>query len=147
MSGRSSAPKAQNKTAQDVFFKRDLGVENYGLRRQAERDTALDQAGRLGCPHKSAVAAALCQRSPKAAIRFTRLLFLAFIFDNTRQGVALGCPILHLWRGKWRPERPEQESPGQSEAPSRVEWLRELFALKGQNNFHRCVAMAHISPC
>jgi hypothetical protein len=61
-----AAPKAQNKTAQDVFLKRDLGVGSFGLRRQAERDAAFDQAGRLGCPHKSAVAAALCQRSPKA---------------------------------------------------------------------------------
>jgi len=142
-----AAPKAQNKIAQDVFLKRDLGGGSFGLRRQAERDAALDQAGRLGCPHKSAVAAALCQRSPKAATRFMRLLFLAFIFDNASQGVALGCPVLRLWRGKWRPERPEQESPGQSEAPPWFEWLKELFALKGQNNFHRCVAMAHISPC
>jgi hypothetical protein len=63
------------------------------------------------------------------------------------QGVALGCPVLRRWRGKWRSERPEQESPGQSEAPPWVEWLKELFALKGQNNFRRCVAMAHISPC
>jgi hypothetical protein len=52
----------------------DLGVGSYGLRRQAERDAALDQAIRLGCPHKSAVAAALCQRSPKAAASYTRLL-------------------------------------------------------------------------
>jgi hypothetical protein len=142
-----AAPKAQNKTAQDLFLNRDLGGGSFGLRRQAERDAALDQAGRLGCPCKSAVAAALCQRSPKAATLFTRLLFLVFIFDNASQGVALGCPVLRLWRGKWRPERPEQESPGQSEAPPWVEWLKELFALKGQNNFHRGVAVAHISPC
>jgi hypothetical protein len=147
MSGRSSAPKAQNKTAQDLFLNRDLGGGSFGLRRQAERDAALDQAGRLGCPCKSAVAAALCQRSPKAVPHFTRFLFLAFIFDNTPQGVALGCPVLRLWRGKWRPERPEQESPGQSETPPWVEWLKGLFALKEQNNFHRCIAVTHISPC
>jgi hypothetical protein len=36
-----------------------------------------------GCPHKSAVAAALCQRSPKTAAGFTRLLLRAFDFENT----------------------------------------------------------------
>jgi hypothetical protein len=57
------------------------------------------------------------------------------------------CTVLCLWRGKWRPEGSKQESPGQSEASPRVEWLKELFALKGQNNFRRCVAMTHVSKC
>jgi hypothetical protein len=70
------------------------------------------------------------------------------LFDERcSQGVAPGCPILRLWRGKWRPERPEQESPGQSGAPPRGEWLKGLFALTGQNNFYQRIAMAHISPC
>jgi hypothetical protein len=67
--------------------------------------------------------------------------------ERCSQGVALGCPVLRLWRGKWRPERPRQESPGQSEAPPWFEWLKELFALKGQNNFHWHIPMAHILPC
>jgi hypothetical protein len=49
-----------------VFSKWDLEVESYGLRRQAERDAALDPARHFGVL-KSAVAAALCQRSPKAS--------------------------------------------------------------------------------
>jgi hypothetical protein len=51
-----------------------LGVRSYGLRRQAERDAALDQTIRLGCPYKSIVATALCQRSPKAVASFMLLL-------------------------------------------------------------------------
>jgi hypothetical protein len=57
------------------------------------------------------------------------------------------CTVLFLWRGQWQPEGLEQESPGQSEASPRVDWLKELFALKGQNNFRRYVAMTHIPKC
>jgi hypothetical protein len=73
----------RNESAWDVFFKWGLEVGSYGLRRQAERDAALDQARRLGCPHKSAVAAALCQRSPKTAACFMRRFLRTFDFGNT----------------------------------------------------------------
>jgi hypothetical protein len=66
-----------------VFSKWDLGVESYGLRRQAERDAALDSARHLG-GHTKALsslrfASAGCQRSPKAVVCFMRLL----LFENT----------------------------------------------------------------
>ena len=54
------------------------GCGKFGVRRQAERDAA------LAAP-KSAAAAALCQRSPKAAASFMRLLPRAFDFENTQQ--------------------------------------------------------------
>jgi hypothetical protein len=58
------------------------------VRRQAKRDAA------LAAP-KSAVAAALCQRSPKAAASFTRLLLRAFDFENTHQTL-LVVPMLFV---------------------------------------------------
>jgi hypothetical protein len=79
MTGRRWNAKNQLGT----YLKWSLEVGSYGLRRQAERDAALDQARRLGCPHKSAVAAALCQRSPKAAASFMRRLLRTFDFENT----------------------------------------------------------------
>jgi hypothetical protein len=72
---------------------------------------------------------------------------LNLVWERCSQGVALGCPVLRLWRGNWRPEKPEQESPGQSEAPPWVEWLKGLCVLKGRNNFHQHAAVAHITPC
>jgi hypothetical protein len=72
---------------------------------------------------------------------------LNLFWGRCSQGVALGCLVLRLWRGQWQPEGLEQESPGQSEAPPRGERLERLFALKGQNNFRRYVAMTHIPKC
>jgi hypothetical protein len=72
---------------------------------------------------------------------------LNLFWGRCSQGVALGCPILRLWRGKWRPERPEQERPGQSKGAPWIEWSKGLFALKGRNNFHQRVAVTHFSSC
>jgi hypothetical protein len=68
----------QKRAMRGACFKMGYGMTSYGLRRQAERDAALDPANLLGC-HASAVAAALCQRSPKAITFFMRL----FLFANT----------------------------------------------------------------
>jgi len=51
-------------------FKTGYARKNFGLRRRAVRDAALEADGSSGKPHKSAVADAHCQRSPCARISF-----------------------------------------------------------------------------
>jgi hypothetical protein len=60
----SQIPQTQKRLGR--VFKMTLIWKYFGLRRQAKRDAALEICRRLELSAKSAVAAALCQRSPKA---------------------------------------------------------------------------------
>jgi hypothetical protein len=53
------------------------------LRRQAKRDAALEISRRLELSAKSAVAAALCQRSPKAIAKGHAHIPWTVDFENT----------------------------------------------------------------